>query len=137
YALLDDMSNAAATNDAARVDNALVAYGHLQGEKAVNIASHSHMIEFGMLAILMAFFQPYVAFSEKSKRKWALVMLLGSLTLPVFVELELRGGLIAGGIADFGGVLVIIGLFAMWIGVLRYSGILDATTGSFAMRDAQ
>jgi hypothetical protein len=54
-------------------------------------------------------------------------LLMGSLMLPVCVLLELKGGLIAGGLADFGGLLVIIALFAMWIGILRYTGALDAT----------
>jgi len=40
--------------------------------------------------------------------------------------LELRLGLIAGGIADLGGLLVIIGLLGMLVGVLRYTGKLDA-----------
>ena len=35
-------------------------YGMLQGEKAVKIAAHSHIIEFGLLAILLSFVQPYV-----------------------------------------------------------------------------
>jgi hypothetical protein len=30
-------------------------------------------------------------------------------------------------LADFGGLLVIIALLAMWIGILRYTGALDAT----------
>jgi hypothetical protein len=34
--------------------------------------------------------------------------------------------LVAGGIADLGGLLVIIALLAMWMGILRYTGALDA-----------
>jgi hypothetical protein len=41
--------------------------------------------------------------------------------------MELRFGLVAGGIADFAGLLVIIALFAMFVGVVRYMGKLDAT----------
>ena len=47
--------------------------------------------------------------------------------LPVFVLLELRLGLLAGGIADAGGLLVIVALLAMWIVIVRYSGELDAS----------
>jgi len=43
--------------------------------------------------------------------------------------MELRFGLVAGGLADFGGLLVIMALLAMWIGILRYTGQLDATGG--------
>jgi hypothetical protein len=126
YALLSQMSSGAAARDAAAVDSALAGYGQLQGERAVNIAAHAHSIEFGLLAMLLAFFQPYVGLSALWKRRWAGVLLLGSMLLPVFVLLELQYGLLAGGVADLGGLLVIIALLAMWIGVLRYTGTLDA-----------
>jgi hypothetical protein len=43
--------------------------------------------------------------------------------------MELRYGLLAGGLADLGGFLVIVALLAMWIGILRYTGQLDAQSG--------
>jgi len=46
--------------------------------------------------------------------------------LPVCVLLELNYGLVAGGLADIGGLLVIVAMLAMWIGILRYTGKLDA-----------
>ena len=126
YGILSQMSSSAAQRDTAAVDKALADYGQLQGEKAVNIAAHAHAIEFGLLAIMLAFFQPYVSLRETWKRRWAAVLLAGSLLLPVCVLLELNYGLIAGGLADLGGLLVIIALLAMWAGVLRYTGSLDA-----------
>jgi hypothetical protein len=75
--------------------------------------------------MLLAFFQPYVNLRERWKRRWALMLLLGSVLLPVCVLLELKYGLVAGGLADVGGLLVIVALLAMWIGVLRYTGQLD------------
>jgi hypothetical protein len=33
---------------------------------------------------------------------------------------------VAGALADIGGLLVIVALLAMWIGILRYTGRLDA-----------
>ncbi len=128
YALLSQMSAGAAAGAKIAVDQALGEYGQLQGHKAVNIAAHAHAIEFGLLAILLAFFQPYVSLSEVWQRRWAAVLLLGSLLLPVCVLLEVRYGLVAGGIADFAGLLVIIALLAMWIGILRYTGALDASS---------
>ena len=130
YTLLSQMSAGAAAGVRVVVDQALGAYGQLQGEKAVNIAAHAHAVEFGLLAIMLAFFQPYVKLREPWKRRWAAVLLLGSLLLPVCVLLEVKYGLIAGGVADFGGLLVIIALLAMWIGILRYTGELDATAAS-------
>lgn len=126
YSLLSEMSAGAAAKDAAAVDNALGKYGQLGGEKAVNIAAHAHAIEFGLLAMMLAFFQPYVSLGDSWKRRWAWVLLFGSLLLPVCVLLELNLGLLAGGIADFAGLLVIVALLAMWIGVVRYTGELDA-----------
>jgi hypothetical protein len=127
YSLLSQMTITAAARNAAALDSALADYGQLGGEKAVNIAAHAHAIEFGLLAMLLAFFQPYVSLRESWKRNWAWVLLLGSLGLPVFVLLELRLGLLAGGIADVGGLLVIIALLAMWIGIVRYTGEIDAS----------
>jgi hypothetical protein len=94
-------------------------YGMIQAEKAVNIAAHSHIIEFGLLAILLAFIQQYLLMSEPWKRRWAVLLLIGSVVLPVFVLLEMQLGLVAGGIADAGGLLVIIALIAMLTGALR------------------
>jgi hypothetical protein len=124
-ALLTQMTNGG--HDAAA--QAVQDYAMLQGQKAVNIAAHSHIIEFGMLAILMAFFHPYVFLSERWRRIWVATLLAGSVVLPVFVLLELRFGLLAGGIADIGGFLVIIALTGMLVGVVRYAGTLDAAAG--------
>jgi hypothetical protein len=114
-----------ASQDAVRVDAALAQYGQLQGDKAVKIAAHAHIIEFGLLAMMLAFFQPCVNLSEKWKLRWVDVLLAGSLLLPVCVLFELRFGLFAGGLADVGGFMVIVALVAMWIGILRYTGRLD------------
>jgi hypothetical protein len=126
YSLLAQMCAGAVAGAKPVVNSALTSYGQLQGAKAVNIAAHAHSIEFGLLAIMLAFFQPYVRLRAGWKRAWAGVLLLGSLLLPVCVLLEMRYGLVAGGIADFGGLLIIFALLAMWIGILRYTGELDA-----------
>jgi hypothetical protein len=128
--LLSTMTTNAAANDLVGANQAVLHYGQLQGAKAVNIVAHAHVIEFGILAILAAFFQPYVFLREKWKRIWAVTLLIGSLALPVFVLSELRFGLFAGGLADLGGLLVIIALFAMLVGVWRYTGKLDAAGGN-------
>ncbi len=128
-ALLTQMTNATRASGAQAVQD----YAMLQGQKAVNIAAHAHIIEFGMLAILMAFFQPYVFLSERWKKIWVVTLLAGSVLLPVFVLLELRLGLLAGGIADIGGLLVVIALTGMLAGVVRYTGTLDAPSGAALM----
>ena len=106
------------------------AYGMLQAEKAVQIAAHSHIIEFGILAILLSFIQPFVFLSGRWKRIWVKVLLAGSVILPVFVLLELRLGLLAGGIADAGGLMIVVALLGMLFGVVRHTGSVDAEVGS-------
>jgi hypothetical protein len=120
------MSSGAAAQNPAQINQALAAYGQLQGDKAVKIAAHAHIIEFGLLAMLLSFFQPYVQLREVWKRRWAVVLLFGSLLLPICVLMEMKYGLLAGGIADLGGLMVILALLAMWIGILRYTGSVDA-----------
>jgi hypothetical protein len=127
YSLLGQMSAGAAAGAKVVVNDALTKYGQLQGVKAVNIAAHAHSVEFGLLTIMMAFFQPYVSLRARWKRCWAVVLLLGSLFLPICVLLEIKYGLVAGGIADFAGLLIIFALLATWIGILRYTGELDAS----------
>jgi len=134
YSLLSEMTSTAAARNGTAVDTAVGEYGELAGEKAVNIAAHAHAIEFGLLAMLLGFFQGYVRLCESWKRNWAWLLLLGSLVLPVFVLLELRLGLLAGGIADAGGLLVILALLAMWIGIVRYTGEMDAGSVSMGAR---
>ncbi len=116
-----------------RAGAALYAYGALQADHAVKIAAHSHIIEFGLIALMAGFFQPFVFLRESWKRRWAVVLLLGSVILPIAVLLETRFGLAAGGVADAGGVFVIAALAGMLAGVLRYTGRLDAPAGSFAV----
>jgi hypothetical protein len=131
-ALLLAMMDESSANHMAQAAAAVNSYGGLQAEKAVNIAAHSHVIDFGLLALLLAFIQPYVYLSDRWRRRWVVVLLAGSAILPVFVFLELYLGLTAGGIADVGGLLVIIALLGMLTGVLRYTGRVDASEGSLA-----
>jgi hypothetical protein len=63
--LISVMTSRAAANDLPAANQALDRYSQLQGTEAVNIAAHAHFIEFGVLAILLAFFQPYVFYREK------------------------------------------------------------------------
>lgn len=124
--IFDHMLDAAMQGSASSADQDVDDYGNLQAEKAVQIAAHSHVIEFGLLAILLSFLQPYVFLGCVWKRRWVTVFLAGSLILPVFVLAEIKLGLVAGGIADLGGLMVIIALAAMSVGVLRHTGAADA-----------
>jgi hypothetical protein len=118
-----------AANGQTTSNEAVADYGALAAERAVKIAAHSHIIEFGLLAILLSFIQPYVYLRETWKRRWVIVLLAGSVILPVFVLLELKLGLLAGGIADLGGLMVVVALIGTLAGIVRFSGSLDANTG--------
>jgi hypothetical protein len=105
----------------------------LQANVAVNIAAHTHFIEFGFLAMLLAFAQRYVLLREKWKRIWSWCVLVGGFFLPLFVWLEIYLGLFAGGLADAAGCIVAAGLAGMLAGVWRYTGAIDAAQGESAV----
>ncbi len=128
--LLRTIIDSAAAQNLSRATQAVHQYGMLQADKAVKIAAHAHLIEFGTLALLLAFVQPFVFLRERWKRRWIFTLLAGSVILPVFVLLEIYWGLLAGAIADLGGLLVILGLTGMLVGLLRYTGRLDAERAS-------
>lgn len=128
--ILGTLLDAASASDSAGITQSVNEYGALQAERAVQIAAHSHIIEFGLLAMLLAFVQPYVFLGEVWKRRWVKLLLAGSVLLPVSVLLEVKYGLIPGGIADLGGLMVIVALVGMLAGVVRYSGQLDADSGA-------
>jgi hypothetical protein len=134
--ILQRMINAATAGNLDAATAEVNNFGGLAGARAVNIAAHSHIIEFGLLAMLLSFVQPFVFLSEKWKRRWVKLLLGGSVILPVFVLLELKLGLLAGGIADIGGLMVVVGLVGMLVGILRYSGGLDVARNDVGKADA-
>jgi hypothetical protein len=123
--ILERMMNASMQGNLDLATTEVNNFGNLAGAHAVNIAAHSHLIEFGLLAMLLSFVQPFVFLSERWKRRWVKLLLGGSVILPVFVLFELKLGLLAGGIADVGGLMVLVALIGMLVGILRYSGSLD------------
>jgi hypothetical protein len=128
--ILGRILTAAAQADLAGANAEVSNFGRLAGTRAVHIGAHSHIIELGLLAILLSFVQPYVFLAAKWKRRWVKVLLGGSTVLPVFVLLEVKLGLIAAGIADVGGLAVIVALVGMMVGIIRHTGRLDQTEGA-------
>ncbi|MEE8495112.1 MAG: hypothetical protein V3S21_01425 [Xanthomonadales bacterium] len=127
--ILADLMEQAYARESAALDQGLAAYGGLQGERGVMIAAHAHVIELGLLALMMAIVQPYVFLSRTWRRRLVWMMLGGSVVLPIAIYSEIRYGLLAGGVADFAGLMVILALFGMLIGVLRHTGKVDAEEG--------
>lgn len=127
--ILSDLMEQAAAQATTALNQGLAAYGGLQGERAVMIAAHAHVIEMGLLALMLAIVQPYVFLSRAWRRRLVWMMLGGAVVLPLAIYSELRYGLLAGGVADFAGLMVILALFGMLIGVLRHTGKVDAEVG--------
>jgi hypothetical protein len=85
--ILQNMITAATANDLNAATAQVSNFGGLAGAHAVNIAAHSHIIEFGLLAMLLSFIQP-IFLSERWKRRWTQMLLAGSLILPVLYYLN-------------------------------------------------
>jgi hypothetical protein len=130
--ILGELMEQASARDSAAINQGLTAYGGLQAERGVMIAAHAHVIEFGLLALMMAIAQPYVFLRRAWRRRLAWMMLGGAVALPVAVYAEMWYGLLAGGVADFAGLMVIVSVFGMFIGVLRHTGKVDAAEGNEA-----
>jgi len=124
--ILGDLMAQASAGQSQGIQQSLAAYGELQVEKAVMIAAHAHVVEFGLLALMMAIVQPFVFLSQVWRRRLVLMLLGGSVVLPLAVYGEIRYGLLAAAVADFAGLMLILSLFGMFFGVLRHTGKLDA-----------
>ncbi len=124
--ILGALLESAAQSDMGAVEKGFAAFGMVMAEKAIKVATHAHVNEVGMLLLLLAFIQPFVQWSARWKRRWVCVAITGAVGLPVSILLELKFGLLAGGFADFSGLLLIVALTAMLFGLLRHTGYLDA-----------
>src|SRR5438128_3798146 len=87
------------------------------------------MIDFGYLALMLALLQPWIRFTEKTKRRWAWVFLWGGGLLPVSVFLIHYVGLAhsplasigwASIFADFGGLLALAATLAFLLGLVQH-----------------
>lgn len=100
-------------------------YRATQSKIGITAAAHSHAIELGTLAILLAFVQDFILIDERWKIRWAGVFTAGSFLLPAFVFLATRYGLVPAAFADLSGILVILALSSMAFGVIRCAGARD------------
>ncbi len=119
----------AAAGDMVSVGNSFTDYGTMLAEKGIKIAAHAHLNEVGMMALLLAFVQPLVFLSDRWKRIWVIAILIGFAGLPISILMELQWGLLAGGMADISGLIIITALIGMLFGVLRQSGRQDFEQG--------
>jgi len=105
---------------------AIADFKRLQSKIAITAAAHSHAIEMGMLAVLLALVQGFVFLSERWRIIWAKVMLIGAFAMPLCIFLATMHGLRAAAFADLSGGLIVVGLMAMGYGIIRYTGVVDA-----------
>ena len=112
-----------ATTDAAQVARD---YRTIQSRIAITTAVHSHAIEMGTLAILLAFIQSFVFFSERWKVRWAWTFVIGSFCMPFFIFNATIFGLVSAAFADLSGGVILFALIAMLIGSVRYTGAMDS-----------
>ena len=88
--ILDAIVENAAIQEMSLVDESFESYGVMAAEKAVKIAAHAHINEVGMMALLLAFVQHLVFLSDKWRRRWAGLFMIGAIGLPVSIFAELR-----------------------------------------------
>lgn len=98
--------------------------------RGTKVDAHSHIINFGYLALLLALAQPYVALSRTLKKGFAQLFLIGAVMLPPAVFAIHYVGLAfspltsigwASVFADLGGLLIIIACIAQFVGLFRYA----------------
>lgn len=126
YELIESML-AYATDDNQTEPRALVkSYRGVNSSIAILSAVHSHAIEMGTIAILLAFIQSFIFMSDRTRLIWARAFLSGGFLLPFFIFNATIFGLRSAALADISGFIVLVSLIAMLSGSVRYSGIMDA-----------
>jgi hypothetical protein len=102
------------------------AFGRHQMLRAINVATHTHINEMGILLLLMSFVQGFVHYRDPTRRRWARLAVLCGFGLPAGILLEIPYGIVGSIIADLSGAGMIVALMAMIFGLLRYTGARDA-----------
>jgi len=101
-------------------------YRGVNSSIAILAAVHSHAIEMGTIALLLAFIQGFIMMSERMRMIWARAFLTGAYLLPFFIFNATIFGLRSAALADLSGFVVLVSLIAMLSGCVRQTGILDS-----------
>lgn len=117
----------AAVPDAAADPRTLVMdYRGMNSRIAITAAAHSHAIEMGLLALLLAPAQGLLHYSAALRLLWARLFLAGAFLLPFFIFNATIYGLRSAAFADLAGFAVIVALCAMLVGLVRRTGRDDS-----------
>lgn len=130
--ILRNIVTHAAAEESGALNAAFAAYGEYQMYRAINVATHTHINEMGILLLLLSFIQPFVYYSDVWKRRWARTAVAGAFLLPVGILMEIKFGIVGSVVADLSGFIAIIALMAMLFGLLRYTGVRDHQRGGGA-----
>jgi hypothetical protein len=120
--MLDIALNAAMSRDSTAATSSITAYRSLQSRIAIVTAAHSHVIEMGTMAMLLAFVQNFVFLSDYWKRRWAVLFCVGAAVMPICTYSASILGLVPAGFADAFGMMSLIALCAMLWGLVRQTG---------------
>lgn len=97
-------------------------YRGMNSRIAITAAAHSHAIEMGILALLLAPAQGLLLYSAALRLAWARLFLAGAFLLPFFIFNATIYGLRSAAFADLAGFAVIVALCAMLAGLVRRTG---------------
>jgi hypothetical protein len=120
--LLDAALTSALSRDAITATSSITTYRALQSRIAIVTAAHSHVIEMGIMAMLLAFVQNFIFLSELWKRRWAILFCIGGAVMPICTYCASILGLVPAAFADIFGMLSVVALFAMLSGLIRQTG---------------
>jgi hypothetical protein len=123
--LLAGAINSAMERDSSGATNAVIAYRALRSRIAIVTAAHSHVIEMGIMAMLLAFVQDFIFLSDRWKRRWAILFCGGGAVMPICTYCASIFGLVPAGFADAFGMMSMVALFAMLCGLIRHTGAAD------------
>jgi hypothetical protein len=117
------------SHDTIGATGSVMAYRALQSRIAIITAAHSHVIEMGIMAVLLAFVQDFIFLGSRWKRRWAVLFCVGGAVMPICTYCASIFGLVFAGLADTFGLMSVIALFAMLCGLIRRTGAVE---GRFA-----
>lgn len=115
----------AVSGDTSGATGSILAYRGLQSRVAIVSAAHSHIIEMGIMAVLLAFVQDFVFLSVRWKHRWAVLFCAGGAIMPLCTYCASIYGLVFAGLADTFGMMSVAALFAMLSGLIRHAGAME------------
>lgn len=120
---LADAFTKAAMRSLPQAEIKLRGYADMKYNYVRQVDAHSHWIGLAMLMIVLGLMFDRVSFSERTRQRLAIVLLLGSILFPfgVLLQTNSRGGLLPSALAIAGSALVTLALAVIAVGFWRTS----------------